>query len=399
MTEHTADPPHTTAGDGYDIFSEDYCQDPYAHWRDMRQGCPVAHSDKWGGSWMLTRYEDIRNAAREGVRLSSKATEAAGPLESAGGLFMPPLTSDPPDHKPHRDLLMPFFTPAKVAEFEPYIRSRSRELAEQLAERGHGDAVGDFAQHVTLGVLTEMLGVPDSERIVDWMVRMVRIGPRDQPVRSEAIREILDYVDGLLTERESSDDESDLLTYLAHAEIDGAPLPRKHKLGAAFLVLLAGADTTWSAIGASLWHLATFPDDRRRLLAEPDVWTTAIEEFLRAYAPVTIGRLVQEDLELHGRCIAAPARMLLPFGAANRDPEHFEDPDEVQLDRKTNPHITFGVGAHRCLGRGLARTELRIALEEWLRAMPDFHLTAPDDVEWTGGTTRGPEHLDFAVGA
>jgi len=324
--------------------------------------------------------------------------EVAGPLENAGGLFLPPLTADPPLHKPQRDVLMPYFLPARTAAHEGFIRERSRTLAAEIADRGRGDAVGDYAQHLTLAVLSELLGVPPGGRFGEWMVRMIRIGPRDQAVRAEAVQEILAYLDGILVERTAHPTGgTDLMSYLVDAEMEGEPLTRKHKLGAAFLVLIAGADTTWSAIGASIWHLATHDEDRRRLLAEPTLMSTAVEELLRAYAPVSVGRITTEDVELHGRCVHAGKRVILPFGAANRDPEVFDDPEEVRIDRRRNRHLTFGTGAHRCLGSNLARLELRIALEEWLAVMPHFRLTDPDGVEWSGGQTRGPERVDVEV--
>lgn len=385
--------------DGYDIFSPDYRNDPSPTWEAARTGgCPVAHSDRWGGSWMLTGFDDIRDVARDPERFSSRAVEVAGPLEAAGGLLLPPLTSDPPHHKPHRDVLMPFFLPVRTAGYEDFIRKQSRGLAEAVAQRGHGDAVTDYAQHLTLAVLTKLLGVPPGGRFTEWMVRMIRVGPKDQAVRAEAVHEIIGYLDGLLTDRtENPTSGDDLMSYLVDAEMGGEPLSRKHKLGSAFLVLIAGADTTWSAIGSSIWHLATHDEDRRRLLADPKLMDTTVEEFLRAYAPVTVARLSNQDVELHGRCVAAGDRVLLPFGAANRDPEVFEAPDEVRIDRRRNRHLTFGSGAHRCLGSNLARLELRIALQEWLRVMPHFHLTDPERIEWSGGQTRGPERVDIEV--
>ncbi|MCQ4080799.1 cytochrome P450 [Streptomyces sp. RB6PN25] len=383
--------------DGYDIFSSDFKDDPHAVWAAMRAGgCPMAYSDKWGTSWMPISYDDIRNVARDGARFTSKAVEVAGPLESAGGLYLPPLTSDPPEHKPHRDILMPYFLPARIAEFEPFIREKARTLAEELAARGSGDVVNDFAQHLTIAVLTKMLGVPPGEQFTDWMIRMIRLGPKDQKVRAQVIEEILNYLGGLLDEREV-EPRDDLISYLAQAELDGEPLTRKHKIGAAFLVLIAGADTTWSAISAALWHLAANDEDRRRLVADPSLLDTATEEFLRVYAPVSVARIAKEDIKLHGRSIAVGERVLLAFGAANRDPEVFEDPDEIRIDRARNRHLTFGSGGHRCLGSNLARLELRVTLEEWLRVMPDFRLTDPAGVTWSGGQTRGPERVDFEV--
>jgi cytochrome P450 len=295
-------------------------------------------------------------------------------------------------------LLQPFFTPHKLAELEPFIRVEARSLVNALAERGEGDVVEDFAEHLTIAVLAKILDVPrdNEQRFTDWVVRLVRIGPRDQAVRTAAVREILDYCDALLTERRASPGD-DLVSYLTTAHIDGQPLSRKHQLGSCFLILLAGADTTWSAIGASLWHLATHPQDRARLIAEPELLSRAVEELLRAYAPVTVARIAKEGVELHGRSIEAGERIILPLAAANRDPKQFVEPDVVKIDRTPNLHLTFGSGGHRCLGAGLATLELRVGLEEWLRVIPDFSLVDPENIRWSGGQVRGPERVVFQV--
>lgn len=386
--------------DDYDLFSLEFSTDPFSRWEAMRQGCPIAHSDRWGGSWMPVHYHDIHMIARDSQRFSSRAVEVGGPIpEQGGGLFAPPLTSDPPVHSSHRSLLQPFFTPHKLAELEPFIRAEARSLVNRLAERGEGDVVEDFAEHLTIAVLAKILDVPrdNEQRFTDWVVRLVRIGPRDQAVRTAAVREILDYCDALLMERQVSPGD-DLVSYLATAHLDGQPLSRKHQLGSCFLILLAGADTTWSAIGASLWHLATHPQDRARLIAEPELLGRAVEELLRAYAPVTVARIAKEGVELHGHSIEAGERIILPLAAANRDPKQFVEPDVVKIDRTPNLHLTFGAGRHRCLGAGLATLELRVGLEEWLRVIPDFSLIDPENIRWSGGQVRGPERVMFQVG-
>jgi cytochrome P450 len=164
------------------------------------------------------------------------------------------------------------------------------------------------------------------------------------------------------------------------------------------LMLVAGIDTTWSAIGASLWHLAKTPSDLERLVAEPELLPTAMEEFLRAYAPVTMGRLVREDMTWHGVDMKAEDWILLSFPAANRDPAKFDRADEVVIDREVNKHAAFGLGIHRCVGSHLARMELRVALEVWLERVPEFSLVDEEAVTWAAGQVRGPRALPLRIG-
>jgi cytochrome P450 len=164
------------------------------------------------------------------------------------------------------------------------------------------------------------------------------------------------------------------------------------------LLLIAGIDTTWSAIGSALWHLAKTPGDRERLIAEPELMPRAIEEFLRAFAPVTMAREVMKETEIGG-CPIKPGNMvLLSFPAANRDPTVFPDADRVVIDRKQNPHAAFGLGIHRCVGSNLARMEMTVAIEQWLKRIPDFRLDPAGKVAWSEGTVRGPRQLPMLFG-
>src|SRR5499427_9419179 len=190
----------------------------------------------------------------------------------------------------------------------------------------------------------------------------------------------------------------DLTNYLINAELYGQKLDPFHVAGTMALLLIAGIDTTWSAIGASLWHLARKDDDRRRLAREPDLLPTAMEELLRAYAPVTMARLVKQDMHWHGVDMKAEDWILLSFPAANRDPAQFDRAGEVVIDREVNRHAAFGLGIHRCVGSHLARMELRVALEVWLERIPEFTLHDPSAVTWSAGQIRGPRTLPLRVG-
>jgi hypothetical protein len=176
-------------------------------------------------------------------------------------------------------------------------------------------------------------------------------------------------------------------------EVDGKPVPDTHILGTCFLLVVAGIDTTWSSIGSALWHLAQHPEDRQRIINEPDIINSAVEELIRAYSPVTMARLVLADAEVDGAHMCPGDKVLMNFPAGNRDPAVFEHPDEVILDRAKNPHIAFGVGIHRCAGSNLARMEMKVAIQEWLARIPDYRLADPDSVTWAGGQVRGPRNM------
>ena len=201
-------------------------------------------------------------------------------------------------------------------------------------------------------------------------MRTVNLPPED---RLERLDPLFDYLYAQVRDHVDNP-RDDLTTYLINAELYGRKLDPSHVVGTIVLLLIAGIDTTWSAIGASLWHLAAHPADRERLVAAPDLLATAMEEFLRAYAPVTMARLVKEDMHWHDVDMKADDWILLSFPAANRDPAQFDQAAQVVIDREVNRHAAFGLGIHRCVGSHLARMELRVALEVWLSRVPVFSL-------------------------
>jgi cytochrome P450 len=171
----------------------------------------------------------------------------------------------------------------------------------------------------------------------------------------------------------------------------------EHVFGTMILILVAGIDTTWSAVGSAIWHLAHHPDDLERLVNEPDLMPVAIEEFLRFYAPVTMARLVKHDMEYQGCPMKEDDWILLGFPAANRDPVAFKDADKFIIDRAENRHVAFGLGIHRCAGSNLARLEMRVALEEFIKRYPRFDLADPEAVTWAPGQIRGPRNLPIRI--
>jgi cytochrome P450 len=245
-----------------------------------------------------------------------------------------------------------------------------------------------------------MLGIPekDGDLFIKWIHMILELGIKDDDALVRGSQEMSGYFAGQIELRKKNPTD-DLISTLMHArDKDGQPLSDMHVLGSLRLLLIAGIDTTWSAIGSSLWHLAKTPADRERLVAEPELMPIAIEELLRAYSPVTMAREVMKETVISG-CPIKPGNMvLLSFPAANRDPAMFPDADKVVIDRKENRHAAFGLGIHRCVGSNLARMEMTVAVEEWLKRIPDFRLDPAGQVTWSEGTVRGPRQLPLLFG-
>ncbi len=374
-------------------------------WDQLREECPVAHSPRFGGMWMPTRHEDVSAIAHDTEHFSSRGVIVSvfEPDTPAPVGYAPPITSDPPFHEIARRLLLPAFSPKAIRPLEEPTRAFCNELLDELLS-GHGpgdtvDAAVQYAQHIPVRVIAHMLGVPpsDGDRFRTFIHRILETGGQNGPVAPEDT--LTYYLIQRIEQRREDPSDEDLIGYLLQAEIDGHPLTDAHIVGTVALLLIAGIDTTWSAIGATLWHLAQHPEHRRRLVEEPDLLPIAIEEFLRAYAPVTMARKVAKDVEVGGRTMKEGEWVLLPFPSANRDPEFFEQADQVVLDRERNRHAAFGLGIHRCLGSNLARMELTVAVREWLRRIPEFDLADPDAVRWSTGQVRGPRELPVRLGA
>jgi cytochrome P450 len=401
QSEIITDPVSDWATD-FSHVDPEWAADPYPIQDDLRQRCPIAHTERFGGAWLPTRYEDVAAIAYDTERFTSRAiivsnTRPPHELAPAGGA--PPISSDPPFHHDARKLLLPAFTKSSVAKQEAATRAFCHSLIDGFEGQPVVDAAREYAQLIPMRVIADMLGFPVEDwtkfrEFVEGTLESINVPSEERIARftrmsDYLVEQIRDHIDN---------PRDDLTTYLINAELHGQKLDPSHVIGTMNLLLIAGIDTTWSAIGASLWHLARTPADRERLVAEPELLPTAMEEFLRAYAPVTMARLVREDMHWNGVDMKAEDWILVPFPAANRDPAHFERADEVVIDREVNRHVAFGLGIHRCVGSHLARMELRVALEVWLERVPAFTLDDPSAVTWAASQVRGPRKLPLRIG-
>jgi len=325
--------------------------------------------------------------------VSTTKAEGTAPLGGA-----PPITADPPAHHDARRILLPAFAPKVIAALEPEVRALCRRLIDRMGDADVVDGAVDYAQHIPPHVIAGMLGFPqaDAEMFRGFVHDVLEGIARSPEDRQAAFLRLDAYLQAQIDDHVTRP-RADLTSQLLASEIDGAPVSRDQVRGTILLLLIAGIDTTWSGIGSALWHLAGHPHDLARLVAEPALIDSTIEEMLRAYAPVTMARIVAKEVEVGGCTMSPRDWVLLPFPAANRDPAVFDRSDEVLIDRAENRHAAFGLGIHRCVGSNLARLEMKVAVEEWVARFPEFRLEDPSAVTWSVGQVRGPRRLPIRI--
>jgi len=398
MSDTSPMPEHPPVADwirDFDHTDPSWTENPFPIWEQMRAASPVVHTDRFLGCYMPTTYEAVRQIAHDTEHFSSRRVIVRDERPEVMKNAAPPITSDPPYHKPAKQLLLPPFTPDAMKKLEPRVRAICNELIDEFMADGHCDAAARYTKYIPVRTIAHMLGIPeqDGDLFIKWIHMILELSITSEAMLMQAVKEMSAYFTGHIEARKVKPTDDLISTLMNAKDKDGQPLDDSHVMGSLRLILIAGIDTTWSAIGSSLWHLAQNPADRARLIAEPVLMPIAVEELLRAYSPVTMAREVMKETVIEG-CPVKPGNMvLLSFPAANRDPAAFPHADKVVLDRKENRHAAFGLGIHRCVGSNLARMEMTVALEEWLKRIPEFRLDPAGDVTWSQGTVRGPRQL------
>ncbi len=364
----------------------------FANFDRKREQARIHFGDADGHEfWMLTTIEDIRTALQQPATFSSRSVQPNDPDPPYQWI---PEMLDPPLHTQWRQLLGPTFTPAAIAKLEPKVRQRFSEILDEVAARGRCDYVADVALCFPNTIFMEIMGLPvsDAAQFQAWETAILH-GSVGKEASYNAMMEVVGYFGQLVAERRKTP-RDDLVSAALSYRIDGELVSDEDLLSLCLLLFMAGLDTVAMQLSYSMLHLATHADDRRRLMAEPILWPTAIEEFLRYYSFVTPGRKIVQDGEFQGCPIRAGQMVYLPLVSANRDPQEFSDAGKVLIDREVNRHIAFGVGPHRCLGTHLARQELRIGLVEWHARIPDYRLAEGSAIVEHGGQV-GLDNLDL----
>lgn len=377
--------------------------DPHPFYDRLRRDHPVARSDRFGGYWILSTYEDVNRAYHE-TDVFSSCPNSIPSLGQQRPVI--PSEIDPPDHRFYRQILNPLFTARALKPKEDLIRNQIAALVERIAGQGECEYVSEFAKIVPTQAFLAVLGLPleDGPMFVDWTERMLHGVVEGDDEATRALREqtgmlLYGYFTQELDRRDAIGEpvtgpEADFIDTLRGASFAGErPLSRMELLDIIFIVLLGGLDTTQGVLGFASEYLARNPGDRRELVEDPRLVDTAVEEFLRYFAPVAPGRRLTADLTVGGVAMKAEDRVMLLTASASRDEKQFPGADKVDLRRSPNPHLAFGAGVHRCVGVHLARLELRYALREWHRLIPDYRIRPGSTIRRHVSTVAGLDEL------
>ncbi len=368
------------------LFSMEAAADPLTHYAIIRERCPVARTSALVASgpdnWLLSTYEDVMWALRHPEVFSS----APDAVDIGQEHNLIPLQVDPPEHAKYRRTLDPEFSPKRMAALEDDVRMLVGEIIDRFVADGACDFHEAFATPLPSTVFLRLMGMPQSDlpEFLQWRDNTIRpdVEPGDfdgaQRIREETGKLITKYFENAIAMRRELPDDN-LLSRIVHAQVDGRSFTDDELLGICHLMLLAGLDTVTATLDCMVAYLARNPEQRQLLVDRPELIDGAIEEMLRTETPVSVvARVVKQEHTLRGFTLKPGDGVTIGIGAANGDPQ-FDDPHRVDFEREGNRHLAFGAGPHRCLGSHLARMELRIALEEFHKRIPEYSI--PDGVE------------------
>ena len=353
---------------------------------ELRAESPWYRNEFGLGFWMMLNYQGILQIMQDADTFSNSSVTAIDPNPPFKWI---PEMLDGSEHRQWRHQLGPLFAPGAVDRLTPKIHQRAVELIEPLVAQGHCDLMADFAQKFPTTIFLELMGLPVEEldQFMAWEHAILHAGSGDeqaQQAQIEAMMTVMGRFATLIAERRE-DPRDDIISKAIHYTIDDEPVSDADLLSFSLLMFMAGLDTVSVSLGWSFLHLASNPQDRARIVAEPGMIPTAIEEFLRAYAIVVPSRKVTRDVVVQGCPMKAGDMVLIPINAATRDDVAFPDGQSVDITRKPNNHIGFGAGPHRCLGSHLARREMKVAMEEWHCRVPEYRLAEDSQMMEAGG--------------
>jgi cytochrome P450 len=363
------------------LLPEDF-DSPHADYRRLREQCPVAHSDAWGGFWALMKHADVAAAAADSSTFITSKQNVVPKVAFTGR--RPPLHLDPPEHTPYRRALAPLLTERRLQKLEPMIRRICGELLDPLIAKGHGDICAEFSSRMPVLVFANWMNLPPDQ--VDELADLgrrynVAVQSADMDETKETSLLLYDMACAIVADRKANpqDPTEDATSALLAVRVDGEPLPEEMIVGCIRQVLVVGIIAPTVMVGSMAVHLSRHPDLQSYLRANRDKVPAATDEFLRLYTPYRgFARTATQDVTIRGRTIPAGEPIALVYASANRDADVFAEPETFRLERPNiKESLAFGRGTHSCVGAALGRLELSIALDELLARTKGFTVDGP----------------------
>ena len=333
--------------------------------------------------WVFRRAQDVKAIFEDTKNFSKKGnTNFAAMIGEEWDVI--PTELDPPRHTAIRRVLNPMFTPVKVAQLEKKVRDTAKAYIAKFKDRGHCELISEFATPYPVSIFLDLLGLPQErmEQFLEWEFSLVHAQTRDAV--ADGVRAIKEYLLEAIEDRRKNPTD-DLISNALSLVVEGQKLSPLEVFGHCFNLYIGGLDTVTANIGLQFMHLATHPEQQAQLRSNPGLIPAAMNELFRAYSATSHIRICVNDMEMGGVSMKAGDKVLLPAPVANRDPEEYENPNEVNFNR-TGQNLTFGFGVHNCLGRHLARREVQVALEEVISTLPPFHVDPDKKLSYRVGS-------------
>jgi cytochrome P450 len=362
----------------FDYLSPEFAGQLHPVLARMRDLCPVAHSDQYGGYWIVTRYDDVLRVAQDWETFSS-ALGVSVP-ETQMTVQAIPEHIDPPLHRVYKRLINAYFTPAAVAPYEEPTRALVTRLIDEFIEAGTCDFLTEFARPFPgLAFFDLVLGAP-SDELAELNDMATRASMPTSPDAATCWAGLNKWINAFIELRRGQPPRGDVVDAILHAEIEGRPVTEEEILGLILLLILGGLETTAGALGHFMIRFCQEPEIPALLRRQPKLISGAVEELLRLEGPfIAIGRTARHDAEISGHRIKQGEKVLIYWAAANRDDGEFPDATSFDVNRRQNRHIAFGAGPHRCAGSNLARLNLRVAVHELVPRLDNIRLLAPPE--------------------
>ncbi|MDE8654417.1 cytochrome P450 [Novosphingobium album (ex Liu et al. 2023)] len=374
-------------------FGPDFLKAPHDFMAAMHEDYPPLFYDvsPFGNMWTAIKHEDALFVLRHPDIFSNEGATPF-PRDPDDYFYFIPIEIDPPHHRKYRNIVDPTFSPKGVLKLEGLIRQRAKDLLDEFADKGECEFTTEFGRPLPVSVFLDIMGLPQDMRdtFVSWAVDLLH--SNDREIMGRSMRSITEYLKQAIAEKKAHPDDG-VVSLIANSAPDGVPLSDKEIFGFVCFLFIGGLDTVFATLNNVWLYLAEHPEKVREIIARPDDIDKVVEELLRRWSVTFSGRVLAQDYEMRGVKMKAGDRITCLLPACNFDPEVFPNPKEVDFDRPRKTILAFTVGVHSCMGAHLARLEVKIALQEWLKRVPQFALKPGAHIEYRPGGVVGPEHL------